>query len=76
MARIITRHLNPGCFCLKSVISGKHLFSRDITVLSGYSRGSREITAQSGNYGAVRIFKGLSGIFASGQSGYSGVVNL
>lgn len=45
-------------------------------MLSGYSRGSREITAQSGNYGAVRIFKGLSGIFASGQSGYSGVVNL
>lgn len=36
----------------------------------------RKITAQSGNYGAVWIFKGLSGIFASGQSGYSGVVNL
>lgn len=43
-------------------------------MLSGYSRGSREITAQSGNYGAVWIFKGLSGIFTSASSGDCGTM--
>lgn len=37
-------------------------------MLSGYSRGSREITAQSGNYGAVGIFKVQSGYCGTTRS--------